>query len=77
MIFYWQRQQYVSNLSCPENFLEKIMANFIRVEKISGILQSIIVQLAITNGLGRKHSTVDNHHFRLFLKVRSPESLNP
>ncbi|KAJ5802476.1 uncharacterized protein N7503_004926 [Penicillium pulvis] len=35
---------------------------------LSGTLQSIIVQLAISNGLGRKRSTIDNHHFRLFLK---------
>ncbi|KAJ5637627.1 hypothetical protein N7490_007506 [Penicillium lividum] len=36
--------------------------------KLSGLIQSIIVQLAISNGLGRKRPTIDNHHFRLFLK---------
>ncbi|KAJ5777460.1 hypothetical protein N7520_000706 [Penicillium odoratum] len=35
---------------------------------LSGLIQSIIVQLAISNGLGRKRPTIDNHHFRLFLK---------
>ncbi|KAJ5113648.1 hypothetical protein N7456_002182 [Penicillium angulare] len=33
-----------------------------------GILQSIFVQLAISDGLGRKRSTVTNHEFLQFLK---------
>ncbi|KAJ5939531.1 hypothetical protein N7466_002665 [Penicillium verhagenii] len=35
---------------------------------LSGLLQSIIVHLAISSGLGRKHPTVDNIHFKEFLK---------
>ncbi|KAJ6103055.1 hypothetical protein N7486_005482 [Penicillium sp. IBT 16267x] len=34
---------------------------------LSGVLQSIFVQLAISNGLGQKRPTIDNRHFRLFL----------
>lgn len=55
----------VSNISQrPENLLTSSLAT-----QLSGVIQSVLVQLAISNGLGRKLSAMKDHQLPRFLKV--------